>query len=172
MEFAPPLDRDAEPLPLRWGLSFVRGYLDLGMIAAAERELARLSVRHRCYADVIELRIRVLLARHRYDKAAWLARSAAKIYPGVAEFYLFASKAYEAMGRPDQAKEVWISAPALFHVSGIFHYNLARYEAKLGNPASARQHIKLAIELDPAMQDRAQADPGLRALLDVKAAGN
>lgn len=172
MELTCAMPKDTEPLALRWGLSFVRGYLDLGMIAAAERELARLSVRHRCYADVIELRIRVLLARHRYDKAAWLARSAAKVYPGVAEFYLFASRAYEALGRPDQAKEVWISAPSLFHVSGIFHYNLARYEAKLGNPASARQHIKLAIELDPAMQDRAKADPGLCSLLESKPAEN
>lgn len=172
MELLSALENDTEPLSLRWGLSFVRGYLELGMIAAAERELARLSVRHRCYADVIELRIRVLLARHRYEKAAWLARSAAKVYPGVAEFYLFASRAYEAMDRPDQAKEVWVSAPSLFHVSGIFHFNLARYEAKLGNPVSARQHMKLAIELDPAMQVRAEADPGLRELLAAKPAKN
>lgn len=172
MELFTALQKDTEPLPLRWGLSFVRGYLELGMISAAERELARLSVRHRCYADVIELRIRVLLARQRYEKAAWLARSASKVYPGVAEFYLFASRAYEALDRPDQAKEVWISAPSLFHVSGIFHFNLARFEAKLGNPASARQHMKLAIELDPTMQDRAKADPGLCELLDPKSAAN
>lgn len=172
MELFSALEHDTEPLSLRWGLSFVRGYLDLGMVSAAERELARLSVRHRCYADVIELRIRVLLARNRFEKAAWLARSASKVYPGVAEFYLFASRAYEALHRPDQAKEVWVSAPSLFHVSGIFHFNLARFEAQLGNPASARQHIKLAIELDPAMQSRAEADPGLRELMAAKPAVN
>lgn len=165
MEILSAFEHHQEPPDLRWGLSFARGYLDMGMLAAAERELNRLSVRHRCYADVIELRVRVLLARGRYEKAAWLARSAAKVYPGVAEFYLYAARAYEALERPDQAKAVWVSAPSLFHVSGVFHYNLARFEAQLGNRTSAREHIALAIELDPAMADRAENDPGLRELL-------
>lgn len=165
MELFTALENDVEPQALRWGLSCARGYFELGMLRHAERELEDLSVRHRCYADVIELRVRVLLARRRFRKAAWLARSAAKVYPGVAEFYLFAARAYEALGRPDEAKAVWISAPSLFHVSGAFHFNLARCEAKLGNARSAREHMALAIELDPAMQDRAEQDPGLRELL-------
>ncbi|BET65289.1 hypothetical protein ASA1KI_02070 [Opitutales bacterium ASA1] len=159
------LDFDTEPHALRWALSFARGYLELGMFAAAEKELSRLSVRHRCYADVIELRVRVMIARKRFAPAAWLARSASKIYPGVAEFYVLASEAYEAMNRPEDAKAVWIAAPSLFHVSSVFHYNLARYEAQLGNHLSAREHITLAIELDPANQDRAESDPRLRAIV-------
>jgi tetratricopeptide (TPR) repeat protein len=166
MEILTALENDSEPPALRWGLSFVRGYLELGMLTAAERELARLGVRFRCYADVIELRVRVLVARRRWEKAAWLARSAAKVYPGVAEFYLMAANAYDSMGRPDEAKAVWVSAPTIFHVSGMFHFNLARYEAKLGNRRSAREHIALAIELDPAMQARARNDPGLRLILE------
>lgn len=155
----------AELPALRWSLSFARGYLELGMVAAAERELARVSVAHRCYADVLELRIRALLQRGRYRKAATVARGAAKMYPGVAEFYLYAARAYEALHQPERAKAIWVSAPSLFHVSGIFHFNLARIEIQLGNRISARQHIALAIELDPAMQARAAKDPGLRDLL-------
>lgn len=168
MEMLSALENEREPQSLVWGLKFTRGYLELGMLGAAEQELAKLSVKHRCYADVIELRIRVLFERGRYEKAAWLARSAAKVYPGVAEFYLYAAHAYEALDRPDQAKAVWVSAPSLFHVSGIFHYTLARFEAKLGNASSARAHIALAIELDPAIQERAENDPGMRALLNAK----
>jgi predicted Zn-dependent protease len=167
MELLAAIQHEPESPSLQWGLRFVRGYLELGMLAAAERELARLSVKHRCYADVIELRIRVLLERGRFEKAAWLARSAAKVYPGVAEFYLYAAHAYEALDRPDQAKAVWVSAPSLFHVSGIFHYTLARFEAQLGNATSARAHIALAIELDPAIQKRAENDPRMRALLET-----
>jgi predicted Zn-dependent protease len=167
MEILSALEDHNEPPALRWGLSFVRGYLEMGMLAAAERELSRLGVRFRCYADVIELRVRVMLARGRWEKAAWLARSAAKVYPGVAEFYLLAAHAYEALNRPEEAKAVWVSAPSLFHVSGIFHFTLARFEAQLGNHRSARQHIALAIELDPAMQARAESDPGLRDILDA-----
>lgn len=168
MELLSALENEQEPQSLQWGLKFVRGYLELGMLAAAERELARLSVKHRCYADVIELRIRVLFERRRFEKAAWLARSAAKVYPGVAEFYLYAAHAYEALDRPDQAKAVWVSAPSLFHVSGIFHYTLARFEAQLGNDSSARAHIALAIELDPAIQQRAENDPGMKEFLETE----
>lgn len=160
----------AEPAPaLNWGLSFARGYLELGMIKEAERELDKLSIRYRCYADVLEMRVRVFMAAGKMAKAARLAKSAAKVYPGVAEFYLLAARAYEAMRRPDRAKEVWVSAPSLFHVSGVFHYNLARFEAQLGNPRSAREHIALAIELDPKIRNRVAGDPGLRALMDPEA---
>jgi predicted Zn-dependent protease len=169
MEILSAIENEHEPQALQWSLKFIRGYLDLGMLSSAERELGRLSVRHRCYADVIDLRIRVLFERGRFEKAAWLARSAAKVYPGVAEFYLYAAHAYEALDRPDEAKAVWVSAPSLFHVSGIFHYTLARFEAQLGNDSSARAHIALAIELDPAIQQRAENDPGMRELLNSRA---
>lgn len=167
MEILSALENHNEPPALRWGLSFVRGYLELGMLAAAEHELSKLGVRYRCYADVIELRVRVMLARGRWEKAAWLARSAAKVYPGVAEFYLMAAHAYEALNRPEEAKAVWVSAPSLFHVSGAFHFNLAKFEAQLGNHTSARKHMALAIELDPAMEARAANEPGLREILDT-----
>ncbi len=163
------MDFETEPQSLKWALSFAQGYFELGMVAAANRELDGLSVRHRCYADVIELRARVMLARGRYAQAARLARSASKVYPGIAEFYVLASEAYEALGRPGEAKAVWESSPSLFHVSGVFHYNLARYEAQMGNSFSAREHIALAIELDPAYQHRASNDPGLRELLSTAA---
>ncbi|HEX9785956.1 MAG TPA: hypothetical protein VGA56_24920 [Opitutaceae bacterium] len=159
------LELESEPRALKWVLSFVRGYLELGMHAAAKRELDRLSVRHRCHPEIIEMRVRVLLARARYEQAAWLARSASKVYPGIAEFYMLAGEAYETLNRPEQAKEVWVSAPALFHVSGVFHYNLARYEALMGNNSTAREHMALAIELDPSNKERAKSDPRLRDLL-------
>ena len=165
MEILSSIENENEPHTLQWSIRFIRGYLELGMLSAAERELARLKVRHRCYADVIELRIRVLFERSRFEKAAWLARSAAKVYPGVAEFYLYAAHAYEALDRPDEAKAIWVSAPSMFHISGIYHYTLARFEAQLGNDSSARAHIALAIELDPEMQRRVEKDPGMRDLL-------
>lgn len=162
MELFSSLEKDTEPTSLRWALSFAHGYFELGMLSAAEREINQLSVRHRCYADVIELRVRILLRQKRFEKAAWLAKSAAKVYPGVSDFYELAGEAYEALGRPDEAKAVWVSAPSLFHVSGIFHYNIARFEVKLGNHLSAREHIALAIELDPDMLTRMEEDPGFR----------
>lgn len=166
MELFNALEKGEESPALKWGLSFTRGYLELGMIEEAEEELDKLSVRLRCYSDVLELRVRVLMAGGQMAKAARLAKSASKVYPGVAEFYLLAANAYEALKRPDRAKEVWVSAPSLFHVSGIFHFNLARFEAQLGNARSAQEHIALAIELDPEMENRAAKDPRLCELLE------
>jgi tetratricopeptide (TPR) repeat protein len=157
--------RRTESQTLQWTLSFAQGYLELGMFSAAERELSKLSLKQRCLADALELRVRVMLHQGRYKRAAALSSSAAKMYPGVAEFYSYAATAYEQLDQPENAKKIWISAPSLFHVSGIFHFALARFEAQLGNDIEARQHIALAIELDPTIQSRAARDPELSGFL-------
>lgn len=161
----------SEAQALQWTLSFAQGYLELGMLSEAERELKKLSLKQRCYADALELRVQLLLQQGRYKSAARLARSAAKMYPGVAEFYSYAAAAYEELQQPENAKNVWISAPSLFHVSGLFHFTLARFEAQMGNNLEARQHMALAIELDPDIQTRAKSDPWTSAFLDPSCPG-
>jgi predicted Zn-dependent protease len=155
----------SESQALQWTLSFAQGYLELGMLSEAERELKKLSLEQRCHADALEMRVRLFLEQGRYNSAARLARSAAKMYPGVVEFYSYAAAAYEELHQPENAKSVWVSAPSLFHVSGLFHFTLARFEAQMGNNIEARQHMALAIELDPDIQARAESDPRMSVFL-------
>ena len=136
---------------LRWTLSFVSGYLKLGMIREAARELEQLETSDLCRSDVIDLRIQVMLARRHWRLAHKLARAAMRMFPGMLEFYRHGAIASEARGDLVEAKRIWCSAPSLFHQSGYFHYKIAGYEAQLGNTDRAQEHIALALRLDPAI---------------------
>ena len=48
--------------------------------------------------------------------------------------------------------------------TGILHYNLACYEAQLGDLSTARQCIKAAIEINSSFRKNAQCDPDLARL--------
>lgn len=151
----PPLNELTPQLEpsLRWTLSFARGYLELGMIREAARELEQLDLDDKCRSEVIDLRIQVLLARRHWRKADRLARVAIRMFPGLIEFYRHAANACEARGDLLEAKRTWFSVPSLFHQSGYFHYKIAGYEALLGNTDRAQEHIALALRLDPSIVD-------------------
>jgi tetratricopeptide (TPR) repeat protein len=151
-----------EPTPqlepsLLWTLSFARGYLELGMIREADRELGQLDLDDKCRSEVIDLRIQVLLARRQWRKADRLARVAIRMFPGLIEFYRHAANACEALGDVAEAKRTWCSVPTLFHQSGYFHYKIAGYEAQLGNADRAQEHVALALRLDPSIGDDLEA---------------
>ncbi len=147
IEIIPQLDPN-----LRWALSFTRGYLELGMTREAARELDQLDLTDKCRSEVIDLRIRVMLARKHWRKADRLARVAIRMFPGLIEFYHHAANACEARGDLAGAKRAWCSVPSLFHQSGYYHYKIAGYEAQLGNADRAREHIHLALRLDPSIE--------------------
>ncbi|MEZ5278738.1 MAG: hypothetical protein R3F07_20320 [Opitutaceae bacterium] len=141
-----------ESASLRWSLSFASGYLALGMVRDAARELGKLPLSEKCRSEVIDLRIQVMLARKQWKQAYRLACIAMRMFPGLIGFYRQAALACEARGNPAEAKRIWCSVPSLFHQSGFFHYKIAGYEAQLGNTDRAQEHIALALRLDPDIE--------------------
>ena len=105
---------------LRWTLSFASGYLKLGMVREAARELESLETSDLCRSDVIDLRIQVMLNRRHWRLAQKLARAAMRMFPGMLEFYRHAAVASEARGDPAEAKRIWCSAPVSFISPDIF----------------------------------------------------
>ena len=62
------------------------------------------------------------------------------------------------------AVKVLLSAPEWIRKTGILHYNLACYEAQLGDLTTARQCIKAAIEINSSFKKNARTDPDLARL--------
>lgn len=157
---------DLEPDPaLVWGLSFAQGYLELGMLTAAGRELDRVSRKFGESAEVMSLRSHVLLARKLWPQVIEHARRAVKLFPDAPEYYVHAATAFDMLGLPAEGRQVWMSAPAEVRASGFFHLHIARFEAKLGNVASARSHLARAFDLDPKLRAVAGRDPNLAKLI-------
>jgi hypothetical protein len=69
------------------------------------------------------------------------------------------------LGLHEEGRQVWQNAPENVRSSGFFHLHVARFEARLGNVACARDHLLRAIHLDPTLRSVARRDPNLAPVL-------
>jgi predicted Zn-dependent protease len=167
MSHAPKHPETPANAALEWALSFARGYLELGMLARAESELRKLPPELQENPRVMSLRSHVLLARHRWRRVVAHARRAVSLFPHAPEYYIHAATALDMMGQPEEGRRVWALAPEPVRTSGFFHLHVARFEARLGNVHSARDHLASAFDLDPRLRSVAGRDPHLVPVLAV-----
>lgn len=140
------------------------GYLYLGLPNDALSELEMVPVPETTVASVMLAKVRVLLHLKRWEEAERLSSEGAEAHPQEEEFMVQRAFALHQLNEGDKAVEVLLSAPEWIRRTGILHYNLACYEARLGDPSTARQCIRAAIQLNAAMKNNAQIDPDLQSL--------
>ena len=126
------------------------GYLVLGLAAEALEELDGIAPRERGIAVVLLARIRVLLHLRQWPAAEDLSRHGAGKFPEEEEFTVQRAFSLHQMQQATEAVAVLHAAPDWIRRTGILHYNLACYEARLGNLAAARECIDAAIEIGRA----------------------
>jgi len=140
------------------------GYLYLGLPDYALGELNDIPVTEQHDPSVMLARVRVLLHLKKWPEAEELSGRGASQHPGEEEFTVQRAFALHQLNRGEQAVEVLQAAPEWLRRTGILHYNLACYEARLGDLTTARQCINAAIQLNAAMKKNARVDPDLQAL--------
>lgn len=165
----PEQEPPAGPAALEWALSFARGYLELGMVAQAERELRQLPASLQEAPEVMSLRSHLLVARRRWRRVVAHARRAVQMFPEAPEYYIHAATAFDMLGRRDESRRIWDSAPDTVRTNGVLHLHVARFEARLGNVDAARDHLASALDLDPALRSVASRDPHLTLVLAAHA---
>jgi len=144
-------------------LRSAEGYLNLGMPDEAMEELDALPAVLQAIPDVQHYRVRSLLIKHQWSDAFKLTDSVLVDFPERADFYFMKACALDQGGYPQKAKDVLMGIPVFFHDTDIFHLNLARFEAELGNRDTAREHITRAIEINDQARSIVLGDPTLRA---------
>ncbi len=140
------------------------GYLFLAMPEEALEELGGIPVPEQTDSSVLLARVRVLLHLHRWCDAEALSSDSATHHPDEEEFTVQRAFALHQLNKGEKAVEVLLAAPDWIRRTGILHYNLACYEARLGDLGTARQCIHAAIQLNAAMKKNARMDPDLQAL--------
>ena len=145
-------------------LRAVDGYLYLGMEKEALAEIDAIDATLQNEAAVLLARVRVLLHLKRWSCAEMLSRQALEMYPTAAEFTVQLAFALHQLEQIDEASRAILSAPEWIRRTGILHYNLACYEARLGAADNARRCIATAIQLNAAMKLNARRDPDLRSI--------
>jgi len=159
--------------PRLWqALQFAVGYLNLGLPDEALQELDILRPAFRNSPEVLSLRTQIHLLRSEWVCAAELAESGRTAYPELPDFFIQQALAYEQLGQPARAIEIWKAAPPEIRRSGFCHYNMARCEARLGNLTSAQRHALQAMKLEPSLKPAVRTDPLLCGLQHTSRSGN
>ena len=155
--------RTQSPETLR-ALNAADGYLYFGMYDEALQEIESIDDSEHDEAAVMLARIRLLLHKRQWSTAEELSQVGAGLHPEEGEFTVQRAFALHQMREGEKAMEVLLSAPDWIRRTGILHYNLACYEARLGDLSIARQCIDAAIEINEGIKKSARLDPELQAL--------
>lgn len=151
---------------LRWHLSHARGYLDLGMFAEAEAELAAIPSPDDDLPEVHALRVALL-----HEKCDWLELRgvAAGLVqrqpdePGWWVSFAFATRRTRSI---EDAREILLAAERAHPQEAIIHFNLGCYACQLGEFDEARRRVWRSIELRSELRELAHHDPDLQPLRD------
>jgi predicted Zn-dependent protease len=141
-----------------------QGYCELSMFDEALEELASLPAKTQHHPSAVELRLVVLMQARRWKLALTTARELTKIAPDKSIGFIHAAFCLHELGKTEDARAVLLDGPQTLRTEPVFHYNLACYEAVLGNLDEARGYLKTSVELDKKFSEYAKTDPDLRAL--------
>lgn len=140
------------------------GYLFFGLAAEALAELSAIEDREQDDSSVLLARIRALLHARQWRTAESLSIRGGRLHPDEGEFTVQRAFALQQMQKGDEAIEALLAAPEWIRRTGILHYNLACYEARLGDLSIARQCIDAAIQINSGIKKNARLDPDLQGL--------
>ncbi len=152
---------DHAPAATERALAAVDGYMFLGLPHEAQKELDAIRPEDQSSSPILRARVRVLLLLKEWQAASRLGERGCLLYPEDQEFVVQRVFSLHQLHRDEDALTLLLSAPDWIRRTGILHYNLACYEARLGDISTARQCIRVAIEMNAGIKASAETDPDL-----------
>lgn len=144
-----------------------QGYSELGLPELAMEELALIPEDFQHEAVVVETRLSVLMQARRFREALPHSQELCRLQPEKTAGFIHAAFCLHEMGNTQGARELLLSGPAALKAEATYHYNLACYEAALGNLDQARAHLDVSFAMDKKLRDHARTDPDLRTLNEM-----
>jgi predicted Zn-dependent protease len=144
-----------------------QGYSELDLPDLALSELDLIPAKHRHEPIVVETRLSVLMQAKRYQEALPLGRELCDLAPDRTVGFIHAAFCLHELGSTGAARDLLLSGPAALKAEATYYYNLACYEARLGNLDDARAHLDVSFAMDKKLRDYAHTDPDLAVLRGV-----
>jgi tetratricopeptide (TPR) repeat protein len=141
-----------------------QGYHELGMWREAWRELDELTDAAQHRADVLEMRVIILVSERKWKEGLALSRKLADVAPQEDGGWVHAAFCLHELGRTREAIQTLLSAPGSLKEKAIFHYNYACYSCALGEIDVAREALQRSFALDKRYRDFARSDSDLQPL--------
>ena len=145
-------------------LTSAQGYMELSMPREALAELAALSEAGALTHSGLEMRIVILLKLHRWKTAAAYARKLCRLLPEQPAGFIHLAFCLHELGDTVRARDILRKAPPSVRKDATCCYNLACYEAVLGELDAARLHLAQSISIDKRFREFARTDSDLAPL--------
>lgn len=140
------------------------GYFELQMYEEAWKELNQLADEAQHEPVVLELRTMIQMNQKNWEGAHSAAESLCEAAPDEHSGFIHAAYCLHELGKTEDAKNKLHTGPATLQKDPLYFYNLACYEAQLGETDTARKWLKRACKLDESLKSQAQSDPDLQPL--------
>lgn len=146
-------------------LEYALGYLDLGLVAEARREISAIPTVESKTAPALAVRLEVAMAGEKWVEVIRVA-SRLVVFESQAERPWIAwAYALREHRRIAKARDVLLRGSAIIASPTVLvDYNLACYFCLLGDLAEARRRLDLVLAREPAWKVDADKDPDLAAL--------
>lgn len=141
-----------------------QGYCELGMFDDALAEIEGLPKELRALPSVLEMQLVILMQAKRWKAALTASRELCDIDPQRPSGFIQGAFCLHELGHTAAARTMLLTGPETLQKEATFHYNLACYEAQLGELDSARAHLERSFELDKKLREYAKSDPDLAPL--------
>ncbi len=141
-----------------------QGYSELGLPELALDELNLLPEDVRTSPIAVESRLSVLMQAKLWGQALDVGRELCRISPDKTAGFIHTAFCLHETGKSREALELLSSGPAALKAEPTYHYNLACYEAALGNIEQARAHLNVSFAMDKTLKEFARTDPDLKSL--------
>ena len=146
----------------------VQGYYELGLPAEALEELEAIAdTAFHERTDVLSLHMMLLMDLRRWADALGLAQRLCEREPHSPVPFIQAAFCLHEIGQTREARAILREGPATLVRDAVYHYNLACYEAVLGDVEAAQAHLRDSFRINPAMREAARKDRDLEPIWDL-----
>ncbi len=145
-------------------LEVVEGYLQLEMAEDAMTELRDISSGEHVTERYQELLLATEMMLQRWGEAAETAKGLCVMNASEKSYFIHAAFCLHEVGETEEALRQLLSGPGALLSDALYYYNLACYNAVLGNLTDARHCLDKSFELDPELEVTSRDDDDLRGL--------
>lgn len=142
------------------------GYFELEMYEDALEELQTADFLPENRMEVTAMKLSIFIAQKRWKEALPYGEALCDLDPEEPQYFIQYAYVLRELNRVDDARRVLLDGPEELEQSALFYYNLACYEALLGEGQVALSTLQRAFHLDPDLKKTALEDADLESIRD------
>ncbi len=142
----------------------IQGYMELDMIEEALREIASIHFIDQNREEVLQIKLFVFMRAKRWEEGLEACKLLQKLNPKTTIGYIHGAFCLHESGRTAEARSMLLDGPESLLLEPTYYYNMACYDALLGNLKEAEHNLRISLEMDEKFRDIAKHDPDLQAI--------